>query len=64
MISASVAGHVARGRGGAANLDIEIELDVVDKGLAPILRDFGVQLDGSGHATERLGGTLARPVRR
>jgi hypothetical protein len=64
MISASVSGHVARGRDGAANLDIEIELAVVDEGLEPMLRDLGVRLDDSGHATERLGGTLARPVRR
>jgi type II secretion system protein N len=64
MISASASGHVARNRGGPANMDIEIQLAVVDKGVVPVLRGMGVQLDDSGHATERLGGTLARPVRR
>ena len=64
MISASASGHIARGRGGAAALDIQIELEAVDKGVVPVLRELGVRLDESGHATEHLGGTLAHPVRR
>lgn len=47
-----------------APLDLDLELEVVDGNLRPIVRDWGVRLDANGRARLRITGSLSRPVLR
>jgi type II secretion system protein N len=45
-----------------APMDLDVELEVVDANLRPMVRNWGVRLDGSGRARLRITGSFSRPI--
>jgi len=63
MVAATGGGSIgAAPRLALAPLDLDVELEVVDANLRPLMRDFGVRLDGSGRARLRITGSPSRPI--
>ena len=63
MVAATGGGSIgAAPRFALAPIDLDVELEVVDANLRPVVRNWGVRLDGSGRARLRITGSPSRPV--
>ncbi len=63
MVAATGGGSIGPApRLALAPLDLDLELEVVDANLRPMVRNWGVRLDGNGRARLRITGSPSRPI--